>query len=70
MSLLGEMYPVVIFTAVSIGILLRLMMYEFDHNGLSFLAVVFGFGAVGVFQMSSIYMTEKVREMPQPLKYW
>jgi len=70
MSILGKLYPVVILTAVSIGILLRLMMYEFNHNGLSYLAVLFGFGAVGVLQLSSIYMNEKIREMPLPVKYW
>ena len=70
MSILGKLYPVVILTAVSIGILLRLMMYEFNHYGLNYLAVIFGFGAVGILQMSSIYMNEKIREMPLPVKYW
>jgi hypothetical protein len=70
MSLLGKMYPVVIVTAVSIALLLRFMMYEFDNNGLSYLAVVSGFGAVGVLQLSGFYMSEKIREMPQPWDYW
>ena len=70
MSLLGKFYPVIIVTTVSIGILLRFMMYEFDNNGLSYFAVVSGFAAVGVLQMSSFYMNEKIREMPQPWTYW
>jgi len=70
MSLLGKFYPVIIVTAVSIGLLLRFMMYEFDNNGLSYLAVVLGFAAVGVLQMSGFYMSEKIREMPQPWDYW
>ena len=64
------MLPVVLLTAFSIALLLHFMMNEFYNNGLSYLAVVFGFGAVGVLQISSVYMTEKVKEMPLPLKYW
>ncbi len=70
MSLLGKMYPAMIVTAVLIALLLRFMMYEFDNNGLSYPAVVLGFGAVGVLQISSFYMSEKIREMPQPWDYW
>ena len=70
MSILGKLYPVVILTAVLIGVSLRFMMYEFDNNGLSFFAVVSGFFAVGVLQMSSIYMNEKIKEMPLPVEYW
>ncbi len=70
MSVLKKMLPVIILTAVSIAVLLELMMNEFDNNGLSYLAVIFGFCAVGVLQISSVYMTEKIKEMPQPLKYW
>ncbi|MFA4849523.1 MAG: hypothetical protein WC626_07330 [Methanoregula sp.] len=70
MSVFKKMLPVIIITAVSIAVLLSLMMNEFYNYGLSYMAVVFGFCAVGVLQISSIYMTEKVKEMPQPLKYW
>nr|WP_320160777.1 hypothetical protein [uncultured Methanoregula sp.] len=70
MSIFKKMLPVVILTAVSIAVLLALMMNEFYHYGLSYMAVVFGFGAVTVLQISGVYMTEKLKEMPQPLKYW
>jgi hypothetical protein len=70
MSLLGRFYPVIILSAVLIALLLRFMMYEFDNNGLSYLAVVSGFGAVGVLQLSGFYMSEKLREMPHPWTYW
>ena len=70
MGLVRKFYPVMIFIAVSVALLLRFMMWEFDNNGLSYLAVVSGFGAVGVFQMGGFYFSEKIREMPQPWDYW
>ena len=70
MSILGQLYPVVILTAVSVAVLLRFMMLEFNYNGLSYLAVVLGLAAVGVLQMMGIYMAEKIREMPEPKTYW
>jgi hypothetical protein len=70
MSILGQLYPVAILTAVSAAVLLRIMMIEFNNNGLSYLAVVLGLAAIGVLQMSGFYMSEKIREMPQPVKYW
>jgi hypothetical protein len=70
MSMFKKMLPVTILTAVSIAVLLSLMMNEFYNYGLSYMAVVFGFCAVGFLQISSVYMAEKIREMPQPLRYW
>ncbi len=70
MSIIGQLYPVVILTAVSVGLLLRFMMLEFSYNGLSYLAVVLGLAAIGVLQISGHYMTEKIREMPEPKTYW
>ena len=70
MSILGQLYPVVILTAVSVAVLLRFMMLEFNYHGLSYLAVVLGLAAVGVLQMMGFYMNEKIREMPEPKTYW
>ena len=70
MSIFKKMLPVTILTDVSIAVLLALMMNEFYNYGLSYMAVIFGFWAVGVFQMSGFYIYEKVKEMPQPLRYW
>ena len=70
MSVFWKMLPVIILAAVSIALLLAMMMNEFYNCGLSYLAVVFGFFAVGVLQISSVYITEKIKEMHQPLKYW
>lgn len=60
----------VVISALAIGILIRPMMAEFDYNGLSYLSVVLGFGAVGCLQLLSTYISEKMREMPQPIRYW
>jgi len=70
MSIFKKMLPVTILAAVSIAVLLAMMMNEFYNYGLSYLAVVFGFFAVGVLQMFGFYSIEKIKEMPQPLKYW
>jgi RNase adaptor protein for sRNA GlmZ degradation len=51
--------------AIIIAILLRLMMVEFNNNGLSVLAVSLGFCTVGTLQCVSVYITEKCRELPQ-----
>ena len=70
MGLIRKFYPMMILVAVSIGLLLRYMMWEFDNNGLSYLAVVSSFFAVGICQMAGFYFSEKIREMPQPWTYW
>ena len=70
MGLIRKFYPIMILTAVIVGLLLRFMMWEFDNNGLSYLAVVSGFGAIGIFQMAGFYFSEKIRELPQPWTYW
>jgi len=61
-----------VIAVVVIATLLRLMMIEFNNNGLSTLAVSLGFCAVGGLQLVSVYMTEKIREMPQEQKdkFW
>ena len=46
MGLLGKFFPVVIFIAVLVALLLCFMMWEFAYNGLNYIAVVLGFGAV------------------------
>jgi len=70
MGVVRNFLPLVIVAAVSIALLLYFMMWEFDMNGLSYLAVVLGFSAVGVLQIFCIYIGDKIREMPEPVKYW
>ena len=64
-----KIWLVVALSAIAIALLLRLMMLEFDYNGLSYLAIVFGFCAVGVLQILSVWLTEKFRTMPDPVTY-
>ena len=65
-----KVWLAVALSAIAIAVLLRMMMLEFDYHGLSYLAVVFGFCAVGVLQILGIWVTEKLGSMPEPVRYW
>ncbi len=62
----------VIISAIAISILLRVMMLEFDNNGLSCLAVVLGLFAVGVLQCEGFFISDRFRNLPEESKdnFW
>ena len=58
----------VFFAGFLIAVSLWLMMYEFDHHGLSFLAVLLGLFVVAVLQIWTLYVYDTFRRLPQDVQ--
>jgi hypothetical protein len=70
MDKLRKLYPVVIFGAVFIGILVNIMIRIIETQGVTTDALFFGGCSVAIFICLVMYYRIEIYQIPEPVKLW